>query len=124
VRIDCSLGGEQMLDLDLRLRASVNVKSILHTQPLGLYSKILVGNLFFHHNFLSPSPYLAYLNNSSDGQHKEPQHQHREQQCWEQQRCQPTTDPRVSFDDASSNASNHGQHGEYLASSTAPTAKR
>jgi hypothetical protein len=48
VSIDCSLCGEQILDLDLRLSASVNVKSILHTQPLGLYSKILFGNLFVH----------------------------------------------------------------------------
>jgi hypothetical protein len=29
-----------MLDLDLCLSASVNVRYILHTQPLGLYNKI------------------------------------------------------------------------------------
>jgi hypothetical protein len=40
VRIDCSLCGVKMLDLDLCLSASVNVRYILHTQPLGLYNKI------------------------------------------------------------------------------------
>jgi hypothetical protein len=48
-----------MLDLDVRLRASVNVKSILHTQPLGLYSKILVGNLFVHRYISPPPPILV-----------------------------------------------------------------
>jgi hypothetical protein len=32
----------------------------------------------------------------------------------------PTTDPRASFYDASSNASNHGQHAKCSASSTTP----
>jgi hypothetical protein len=60
VRIDCSLCGEQMLDLDLRLSASVNVKSILHTQPLGSHNKILVGNLFVH-CYLSPPPPILLI---------------------------------------------------------------
>jgi hypothetical protein len=42
VGIDCTLCGVKMLDLDLFLSASVNVMYILHTQPLGLYNKILV----------------------------------------------------------------------------------
>jgi hypothetical protein len=69
------------------------------------------------------TPFLAYLINSSDRQHKEPQHQR-----WEQQCCQPTTDPRESFDDASSNASDyaakHGQHAECSTPSPATAAKR
>jgi hypothetical protein len=43
MRIDCSLCGVKMLDLDLYLSASVNVRYILHTQPLRfIYNKILV----------------------------------------------------------------------------------
>jgi hypothetical protein len=42
VRIDCSLYGDQMLDLHLCLSASVKVRYVLHTQPTGLYNKILV----------------------------------------------------------------------------------
>jgi hypothetical protein len=42
VRINCSLCGVKMLDLDFSLSASVNVRYILHTQPLGLYNKDLV----------------------------------------------------------------------------------
>jgi hypothetical protein len=42
VRVDCSLCGVKMLDLDLCLSASVHVRSILHTQPLGIYNKDLV----------------------------------------------------------------------------------
>jgi hypothetical protein len=64
VRIYCSLCGDQIFDLHLCLSASVNVRSIIHTQPLGLYNKILVGNLFVHHYFSSPPPFLAYLINS------------------------------------------------------------
>jgi hypothetical protein len=37
VRINCSLCGVKMFDLHLCLSASVNVRYILHTQPLGLY---------------------------------------------------------------------------------------
>jgi hypothetical protein len=44
--------------LDLWLSASVNVRPILHTQPLGLYSKILVGILFVHRYFSPPPPIL------------------------------------------------------------------
>jgi hypothetical protein len=58
VRIDCSLCGEQMFNLDLCLSASMNVRSILHTQPLGLYNKILVGYLFDQRYFSSPPPFL------------------------------------------------------------------
>jgi hypothetical protein len=65
-----------MFDLHLCLSASVNVKPILHTQPLELYNKILVENLFVHRYFSSPPLFLAYLIYSSDGQHKEPQCQH------------------------------------------------
>jgi hypothetical protein len=36
----------------------VHVRSILHTQPLGLYNKILVRNLFIHHYFSPPPPIL------------------------------------------------------------------
>jgi hypothetical protein len=46
---------DQMFDLHLCLSAGVNVRPILHTQPLGLYNKILVGNLFVHCYF-SPLP--------------------------------------------------------------------
>jgi hypothetical protein len=42
VRVDCSLCDVKMLDLDLCLSASVNVRYILHTQPLRLYNKDLV----------------------------------------------------------------------------------
>jgi hypothetical protein len=42
VRIDCSYCGDQMFDLHICLSASVNVRNNLHTQPLGLYNKILV----------------------------------------------------------------------------------
>jgi hypothetical protein len=44
-----------MFDLHLCLSASVNVRPMSHTQTLGLYNKILVGNLFVHCYF-SPSP--------------------------------------------------------------------
>jgi hypothetical protein len=75
-----------MFDLHLCLSASVNVRPILHTQSLGLYNKILIGNLFIHRYFcpLSRAPFLAYLIYPSNGQHKEPQCQCREQ-CHEQQ---------------------------------------
>jgi hypothetical protein len=36
----------------------VHVRSILHTQPLGSYNKILVGNLFVHHYFSPPPLFL------------------------------------------------------------------
>jgi hypothetical protein len=42
MRIDCSLCGVKILNLDLCLSASVNVRYILHTRPLGLYNKDLV----------------------------------------------------------------------------------
>jgi hypothetical protein len=42
VRIDCSLCGVKMLDLHLCLSASVNVRYVLPTQPIGLYNKVLV----------------------------------------------------------------------------------
>jgi hypothetical protein len=43
VRIDCSLCGVKKHDLDFCLSASVNVRYILHTQPLRfIYNKILV----------------------------------------------------------------------------------
>jgi hypothetical protein len=43
VRINCSLCGVKMLDLDLCLSGSVNVMYILHTQPLRfIHNKILV----------------------------------------------------------------------------------
>jgi hypothetical protein len=60
MRNDCSLCDEQMLDLHLFLSVSVNVKYILHTQPLGSYNKILVVNLFVLCTFcpLSTTPYL------------------------------------------------------------------
>jgi hypothetical protein len=64
-----------MFDLHLCLDASVNVRPILHTQPLGLYNKILVGNLFVQCYFSPPPPFLVYLIYSSDGQHKELQRQ-------------------------------------------------
>jgi hypothetical protein len=47
-----------MFDLTLCLSASVNVIPILHTQPLGLYNKILVGYLFVHRYLFSPPPFL------------------------------------------------------------------
>jgi hypothetical protein len=95
-----------MFDLHLCLSASVNVRHILHTQPLGLYNKILVGNPFVHHYFSTPSTFLLISSILQNGQYKEPQ-----RQC-----CQPATptDPRASFGHASSNAPNyaveHGQH--------------
>jgi hypothetical protein len=49
---------DQMFDLRLCLSGSVNVRYILHTQPLGLYNKILVENLFVHRYFSSPPPFL------------------------------------------------------------------
>jgi hypothetical protein len=58
VRIDYSLCGDQMFDFHLCLRASVNVRPMLHTQPLGLYNKILVGYLFVHHYMSSSPPFL------------------------------------------------------------------
>jgi hypothetical protein len=36
----------------------VNVRSILHTQPLGLYNEILIGNLFIHRYFSPPPLFL------------------------------------------------------------------
>jgi hypothetical protein len=39
----------------------VNVRSILHTQPLGLYNKILAGNLFVYHYISPPPPFLLIL---------------------------------------------------------------
>jgi hypothetical protein len=39
----------------------VHVRSILHTQPLGLYNKILDVNLFVHHYFPSLPPFLLIL---------------------------------------------------------------
>jgi hypothetical protein len=38
----------------------MHVRPILHTQPLRLYNKILVGNLFVHHYFSSPPPFLLF----------------------------------------------------------------
>jgi hypothetical protein len=70
-----------MFDLNLCLSASVNVRPILHTQPLELCNKILVENLFVHRYFSPPPTFLVYLIYSLDGQHKEPQCQRREQQC-------------------------------------------
>jgi hypothetical protein len=49
-----------MLDLDLYLSANVNVRPILHTQPLGLYNKILVGYPFVH-RYLSPPPLFLLI---------------------------------------------------------------
>jgi hypothetical protein len=51
-----------MFDLHLCLSSSVNVMPILHTQPLGLYNKILVGNPFVlcYVLSLSRNPFLAY----------------------------------------------------------------
>jgi hypothetical protein len=73
-------------------------------------------------DLISPPPFLAYLIDSSDGQHKEPQ-----QQCREQQRCQPATNPGAGFDDVSSNASRHaadsGQHAECSTPSVTTTAE-
>jgi hypothetical protein len=40
------------------MSASVHVWSILHTQPLGLYNEILVGNLSARHYFSPPPPFL------------------------------------------------------------------
>jgi hypothetical protein len=78
VRIDCSLCGNQMLDLHLCLSASVNVRYILHTQHLELYNKNLVVYISIHHYFclFSTAPFLSYIIYSSDGQHKGPQCQH------------------------------------------------
>jgi hypothetical protein len=42
MRIDCSLCGVKMLNLKLCLSANMNVRYVLHTQPLGLYNEILV----------------------------------------------------------------------------------
>jgi hypothetical protein len=45
VRIDCALCGVKMLDLHLclsALSARVNLTYVLHTQPIGLYNKVLV----------------------------------------------------------------------------------
>jgi hypothetical protein len=47
-----------MFDFHLCLSASVNVRPILCTQFLGLYDKILVGNLIVHHYFFPPPPFL------------------------------------------------------------------
>jgi hypothetical protein len=61
-----------------------------------------------------PALFLAYLIDSSDDQHKELQ-----RQCREQQRCQPTTNPRACFDGATSNALNHAaDHGQHAECST------
>jgi hypothetical protein len=46
-----------MLDLDLRLSASVNVWYVLHTQPLGLYNEILV----YIYLYLSLLDYPSHL---------------------------------------------------------------
>jgi hypothetical protein len=53
VRIDDSLCGVKMLDLDLYLSASVNVRYILHTQPLRLYNKVLVWDSLYRSLSLS-----------------------------------------------------------------------
>jgi hypothetical protein len=57
VRIDCSLCGVKMLDLHFYLSATVNVKYVLHTQPIGLYNKVLV----WVSRYPSLSPYLSLL---------------------------------------------------------------
>jgi hypothetical protein len=58
VRIDCLLCGVKMLDLDLYLCASLNVRYILHTQPLiFIHNKILVWVPLY----LSLVDYLSYL---------------------------------------------------------------
>jgi hypothetical protein len=63
--------GDQIFDLHLCLSASVNVRPILHTQPLGLYLKSQMGiSLSTVIPNLSSHPLLAYLIYSSDGQHK------------------------------------------------------
>jgi hypothetical protein len=56
-----------MFDLHLCLSDSADVRYILHTQPLGLYNKILVGYLYINGYFCLPStaPFLAYLIYSS-----------------------------------------------------------
>jgi hypothetical protein len=59
---------------------------------------------------------------SSDGQHKEPQRQCQEQRCLEQQCGQPAIDPGASFDDASSNASNHAVNHDQHAECSTPSA--
>jgi hypothetical protein len=56
VRIDCSLCGVKMLDLDLCLSASVDVRYILHTQPLGLYNKDFVWESIYPSVFISIYP--------------------------------------------------------------------
>jgi hypothetical protein len=63
VRIDYSLCGVKILDLHICLSASVNVRYVLHTQPLGLYNnKILVGYLFIHlFLYLSLLDYPSHL---------------------------------------------------------------
>jgi hypothetical protein len=98
----------------------VNVRPILHTQPLGLYNEILVGNLFSHHYYypLSPTPFLSYLIYPSEWSTQRAATLMLRTMMLGQQRCQPTTatsaDPRASCGDASSNAPNHaakyGQH--------------
>jgi hypothetical protein len=105
VRIDCSLCGVKMLDLDLCLCASVNVRYILHTQPLGLYNKdlvwksthpslslsILAGlpfspsipfDIVACYLFTSPRLFFFYLIHpySSDGKRQNLQHQWPQQQ--------------------------------------------
>jgi hypothetical protein len=61
VRINCSLCGEQMLDLDLYLSASVKCKTYLTHVTLRIIYKILVGNLFVHCYLSSPPPFLLIL---------------------------------------------------------------
>jgi hypothetical protein len=61
VRIDCSLCGDQMFDLHICSSASVDIRYILHTQPLGLYNKILVGYLFIHRYFSPPLPHFLLI---------------------------------------------------------------
>jgi hypothetical protein len=64
-----------MLDSHLCLSARVNVRYTLHTQPLGLYNKILVLYVSIHSIpvYSPPPPFLAYLIYFSDDQHKEQQ---------------------------------------------------
>jgi hypothetical protein len=112
VRIECSLCGDQLFDLHLCLSSSVDARYILHTQPLGLYNKILVGygsippclsicpcwiivltsNTFCYHCMLSfHLPYLSffYLINPYSFDDKR-----WDLQCqwpWQQQRQESTT---------------------------------
>jgi hypothetical protein len=60
VRIDCSLCGVKMLHLHLCLSASMNIRHILHIQPLELYNEILVWVSFYPY-YLSIYPYWIIL---------------------------------------------------------------